>query len=99
MLRCKYYIVMMGRDTVTPKNQNCGKCLLTGLDGKKFAENIADYISLIPEDNRTGSDEYAGRIEVCRKCSVLIEGMCGECGCFAEIRAAKIKLHCPVGKW
>ena len=32
----------------------CGKCLLSEYDPKLYAETAADYISLIPEDKKTG---------------------------------------------
>lgn len=90
---------MTGHDNVSPKKTNCGKCLLTDLDGEKFAESIADYISLIPDELKAPAEEYASRLNICGKCPSLTEGMCGECGCFARVRAAKIKMHCPVGQW
>ena len=77
----------------------CGKCLLTEFDGGRFAERIKEYISLIPEEEKTAAEEYRRRLDICRRCFALMDGLCGECGCFAEIRAAKRRMDCPVGKW
>lgn len=77
----------------------CGKCLLSEFDMGGFAETVREYISLIPDDKRTDGKEYSRRLGICRKCDSLTDGMCGECGCFAEIRAAKAYMSCPVNNW
>lgn len=77
----------------------CGKCLLSEFDMSEFAETVREYISLIPDDKKTDDEEYRRRLGVCRECSALTDGMCGECGCFAEIRAAKAYMNCPVNRW
>lgn len=76
----------------------CGKCLLSEYDPKFYTESIAEYISLIPEDKKTPPDEYRRRLGICVSCPSLMDGMCGECGCFAEIRAAKAYMHCPLSE-
>lgn len=83
----------------TENGKKCRKCLLEELDAKKLAESIADHVSLIPEDKRTDAEEYSRRLGICKGCPSLMEGMCGECGCFVEIRAAKSHMRCPVCKW
>ena len=37
---------------------------------------------------------YAHRLELCKACGHLVNGMCELCGCFVEVRAAKINQHC-----
>lgn len=77
----------------------CGKCLLSEFDGAEFAHTIAEHIALIPKERKTPAAEYAQRLEKCRQCSALTDGLCGECGCFAELRAAKKIMKCPINKW
>ncbi len=30
---------------------------------------------------------------------MLSDGMCMECGCYVQVRAAKSPLYCPIGRW
>lgn len=77
----------------------CGKCLLSEFDMAFYAETVSDYIALIPEEKKTPAPEYNRRLDVCKACESLLDGMCGECGCFIEIRAAKVWMSCPCNKW
>lgn len=77
----------------------CKRCLLSEYDEKFYAETVSDYIAHIPEDKKCGSEEYSRRLDICRSCDELSNGMCGECGCFVEVRAAKSHMGCPVSKW
>lgn len=77
----------------------CGKCLLSEFDSEAFVKEIKDYIALIPEEQKAPPELYSHRLEICRNCSSLSDGLCGECGCFAEIRSAKFSQKCPVNKW
>lgn len=77
----------------------CGRCLLSEFDMKAYSETIKDYIETIPMEKRASHEEYKARLDVCRECKELLDGMCSECGCFAEIRAAKAYMSCPVNKW
>lgn len=77
----------------------CGKCLLSEFSMDEFIETVQDYISLIPEENKAPSDEYKSRLDMCKCCDELTDGMCGECGCFVEIRAAQKHMNCPIFKW
>ncbi len=77
---------------------SCKRCLLRELDGEYF-KSIYQYIASLPEEQRSSSDEYARRLKICRACGDLHNGMCAQCGCFAEVRAAKRRLACPMGRW
>lgn len=77
----------------------CGKCLLSEFSMNEFIETVQDYISLIPEEDKAPPDEYSKRLDICKSCDELTDGMCCECGCFVEIRAAKRNMNCPVNKW
>ena len=71
----------------------CRRCLLKELDGAYF-QSVYEYIKSIPEEEKTDPAEYAGRLEQCRRCDSLRNGMCALCGCFVEVRAAKKRQHC-----
>lgn len=76
----------------------CKRCLLRELDGEYF-QSIYRYIENLPKEQKASGEEYARRLALCRTCDDLQNGMCVQCGCFAEVRAAKRKLGCPLEKW
>lgn len=73
----------------------CGRCLLSQFDSKLFTETIAEYISAMPAYTKVSDDEYNRRLDICLNCDMLTDGICGECGCFVEVRAAKKSKSCP----
>ena len=74
----------------------CRRCLLREFaDGKKLFELIQEYIAAIPEEERAGEKTYAERLAACRECDWLASGMCRQCGCYVEARAAKRRQRCP----
>lgn len=81
------------------RKNDCPKCLLTELNSSDSAEIIKEQLSLIPEEEKTPSDEYENRLKICRSCLSLTDVICAECGCFVQIRAAKRRMGCPVNKW
>lgn len=76
----------------------CKRCLLNELDGEYF-KSIYQYIENIPREQKAPSKEYARRLALCRECADLQNGMCAQCGCFVEVRAAKARMSCPCGLW
>lgn len=76
----------------------CKRCLLRELDGEYF-KSIYQYIENISPEQKASSEEYARRLALCRACDELQNGMCAQCGCFAEVRAAKKRMSCPMEKW
>lgn len=76
----------------------CKRCLLRELDGEYFS-SVYRYIDSLPEEQKAGPGACAKRLEICRTCPDLQNGMCAQCGCFAEVRAAKKRLGCPIGRW
>ena len=76
----------------------CRRCILNELDGE-YLKSIYQYIENIPTEQKTPQEEYARRLGICRGCENLQNGMCRQCGCFVEVRAAKLGQVCPVGKW
>jgi len=80
---------------------NCKRCLLHEMNDSEYAKNIYDYIASIPDDIKTGAELLQERLELCRACDALVNGMCKFCGCFVEVRAAKKSQTCPhpEAKW
>ncbi len=74
----------------------CRRCLLEDLPaGSVLAENIRDLISQLPPECRAPAEMERKRLDACRRCENLSEGMCKLCGCYVELRAARIKQSCP----
>jgi hypothetical protein len=71
------------------------RCLLRELSEADSYKSVYDYISLIPPDLKTEPPELEKRLEACKRCSSLVNGLCRICGCFVEARAAKKPNHCP----
>ena len=65
------------------------------MDNEQYLKNIYEYIESIYEDMKTNSVEYERRLNVCKQCENLINGMCKICGCFVELRAVMNKNYCP----
>lgn len=76
----------------------CKRCLLNELDGEYF-KSIYQYIENLPIEQKTERIEYQRRLAICRGCDNLQNGMCTQCGCFVEVRAAKTAQKCPIGLW
>lgn len=65
------------------------------VDPEGLYKKVGELISLIPEDIKTPESEYRRRLDICRSCEGLENGICRECGCFVELRAAAQKNYCP----
>ncbi len=80
----------------------CRRCLLEDMPSQaKLAKSVRELIDLMPEENRAAPEVTQRRLDKCRKCDHLLEGMCALCGCYVELRAAKRKMRCPdvPGRW
>lgn len=73
----------------------CRKCLLSAYDPDGALRTIREMIALLPPERRVGGEEYRRRLSVCGECAELNAGVCGKCGCYVELRAAKKDLGCP----
>lgn len=76
----------------------CRKCLLADLDIDEYAQNILEYIKNVPEEKRVEEDVYLRRLEICRSCEELSNGICAKCGCFVELRALTPGSYCASEK-
>lgn len=76
--------------------RRCRQCLLQDMtDEDGFYRDVLRFRSLLSEEERTADSEYEVRLSKCRECSSLENGTCRQCGCFVEMRAARIDMHCP----
>lgn len=85
---------------MTQENPNrvCKRCLLKDLDRQTRFSNVYEYIQSLPPEQKTPPAAYERRLTLCRECQSLSNGMCMECGCFVEVRAAKKMQRCPGSK-
>jgi len=78
----------------------CRKCLTRDMIGQEeYFANLQDYINNLDVDIKAGEDLYESRLDVCKECDLLFQGMCRTCGCYVELRAAVTKNSCPNKKW
>lgn len=77
----------------------CRKCLTRDMDQAEYFANLHTYIENLDADIKVDSQLYNERLEICKGCDLLADGMCRACGCFVELRAALWKNSCPYDKW
>lgn len=88
----------MKRETEENKRQ-CRKCLLRDMDKEAYFDNLYSYIANMDEDIKAEETLYEERLNCCKQCERLTDGMCRACGCFVELRAAVAKQSCPYDLW
>ena len=74
---------------------NCKRCLLKDISKEEYFKNVYEYISQLSDEIKASDEVYNSRLDECKKCDKLINGMCSLCGCFVETRAAKRLSCCP----
>ena len=77
----------------------CYKCLLRDLNKDAYFEKLQTYIDRLSEEERAEEVLYEERLHICTSCDDLVSGMCRNCGCFVELRAAMRKGRCPYDRW
>jgi len=79
----------------------CKKCLVRDFDQGELFRTMQEYIAHIDEEIKTSQQEYENRLQICTECDSLMNGMCGVCGCYVEMRAAVKSNYCPAvhKKW
>lgn len=78
----------------------CRKCLTRELgDQGEVYRTIRDYIDNLDPDIKADEELYEKRLEICKECGLLLQGMCRSCGCYVELRAAMMKNGCPRKRW
>lgn len=73
----------------------CRKCLLEEVDPDGALKTVREIIEAMSPDIRAKETEYRRRLNACKNCEQLNEGVCGMCGCYVELRAAKKLQNCP----
>lgn len=73
----------------------CKRCLLRDMDDGSYARTIGEYVESLSPERRASEEVLQARLELCRTCDYLSNGLCGLCGCFVEARAAKKDSVCP----
>ena len=76
----------------------CRKCLLSELSDQALYIQVKKTIEAIPESARAPEDLVRYRLMKCKNCESLFQGMCRECGCYVEVRSARLKSRCPAAK-
>ena len=76
----------------------CRKCLFNQDSGELY-QSIQELIASLSPEEKAGEEEYRRRLDVCRECEKLQNGMCLSCGCFVQVRAAKKGESCPWERW
>ena len=67
----------------------CPRCEWTKEMMEKELLKLEQYIEHIPEEDRVSDEEYERRLLLCDSCQELRGGLCGQCGCYVAVRAAK----------
>lgn len=81
----------------TPEKAICKRCLLQDLGGKQaeYYQSVLLYRSQLPPGLGVSDEVYGLRLAACRECEELANGVCMQCGCYVEMRAAAKKMRCP----
>ena len=79
----------------------CRKCLLSEIGEEALLRSLDELKNAIPDAERCDEILYEERLSICKKCSMLNEGMCTVCGCYVEFRALKSDSYCPdiIKRW
>ena len=79
----------------------CRRCLLQEMaDENDYYQSVVRYRATLPAQKRTPDDAYAARLARCKAFDQLNAGTCMQCGCYVEMRAARLDMHCTrEGQW
>ena len=50
------------------------------MDEGEYFQNLYAYINGLDDEIRADAQTYEGRLELCRRCDLLMSGMCRACG-------------------
>ena len=77
----------------------CKKCLLSEMTKEAYYQNLQDYLEELEPERKSSQELYEKRLERCKECEKLINGLCRACGCYVEMRAAISENKCPCQYW
>lgn len=84
----------------TDRLRQCRRCLLRDMTGENdYYQSVLFYRSTLPEKKRTADEVYEQRLQSCKDCGELQSATCMQCGCFVEMRAARVDMRCPMKRW
>lgn len=90
----------MSTEAESTQYRFCKKCLMREMQDKtEYFKSLQNYIDNLDPDTKANSELYEERLDICKQCDLLLEGMCRTCGCYVELRAAVTKNYCPNKKW
>lgn len=83
------------------RTRRCRQCLLRDMiEENDYYESVKRYRATLPPKKRTPDTVYEARLHACKACKSLDNGTCMQCGCYVEMRAARVDMHCPQkGGW
>lgn len=73
----------------------CPKCLLEDLKVEELLITVQAYVRQLDPKEKATEAIYQERLAQCKACPHLYSGMCGKCGCYVQLRAAKALQKCP----
>ena len=73
----------------------CKKCLLLEAGENAAYKTVTDYLNTLDDELKADEALRDKRLALCKACDNLIAGMCRQCGCYVEIRAALKDKDCP----
>ena len=78
----------------------CKKCLTRDMiDRDEYFRTLKELIASVTGEERASDETYEARLEVCKECERLADGLCAACGCYVELRAVYAGNRCPYDKW
>ncbi len=90
----------MSAEAESTQYRFCKKCLMREMQDKaEYFKSLQNYIDNLDPDTKADRELYEERLNTCKQCELLLEGMCRTCGCYVELRAAVTKNYCPNKKW
>ena len=91
---------LRGKMRMDDNLRNCRRCLTREMaeQGENY-QTLWDYIRNLDGDIKAPDKLYGERLEICKGCDMLFQGMCRKCGCYVELRAAVKNNGCPGKKW
>lgn len=83
------------------RKKPCIRCLMREMDEEENYRKLKQYLESFDESIRAEDEEYERRLQLCRECESLREGICAKCGCYVEARALRQQAHCPheMSRW
>ncbi len=76
----------------------CKRCLVEEISAEHY-KHIQSYIAKIDDELKVTDITYQKRLDTCKECKHLHEGLCRACGCYVELRAVMKRNRCPYSKW